>query len=117
MHTPNDLSQSRIVLKQDSILVAVVEMSLSSYQNERAASIRMRLRRDCAEAGVVAKLVVFALLIRARHNGKPRRPIRIVIECLHQGVVFIRHHIHRSKMIWMDIRVFALPVATPLASC
>jgi transposase len=31
MHTPNDLSQSRIVLKQDSTLIAVIEMSLSSW--------------------------------------------------------------------------------------
>src|SRR5258705_10911153 len=30
MHTPNDLNQSRIVLKQDSTLIAVIEMSLSS---------------------------------------------------------------------------------------
>jgi hypothetical protein len=29
MQTPNDLSQSRIVLKQDSTLIAVIEMSLS----------------------------------------------------------------------------------------
>jgi hypothetical protein len=31
IQTPNDLSQSRIVLKQDSTLIAVVEMSLSSW--------------------------------------------------------------------------------------
>ena len=31
MHTPNDLSQSRIVLKQDSTLIAVIEMSMSSW--------------------------------------------------------------------------------------
>ena len=31
MHTPNDLNQSRIVLKQDSTLIAVIEMSLSSW--------------------------------------------------------------------------------------
>src|ERR1700732_176832 len=31
MQTPNDLSQSRIVLKQDSTLIAVIEMSLSSW--------------------------------------------------------------------------------------
>jgi transposase len=31
MQTSNDLSQSRIVLKQDSTLVAVIEMSLSSW--------------------------------------------------------------------------------------
>jgi transposase len=31
MHTPNDLSQSRIVVKQDSTLIAVIEMSLSSW--------------------------------------------------------------------------------------
>src|SRR5713226_8564863 len=31
MHTPNDLNQSCIVLKQDSTLIAVIEMSLSSW--------------------------------------------------------------------------------------
>ena len=31
IQTPNDLSQSRIVLKQDSTLIAVVEMSLLSW--------------------------------------------------------------------------------------
>src|SRR5260221_5719615 len=31
MHTPNDLNQSRIVLKQDTTLIAVIEMSLSSW--------------------------------------------------------------------------------------
>ena len=30
MQKPNDLNQSRIVLKQDSTLIAVIEMSLSS---------------------------------------------------------------------------------------
>ena len=31
MQTPNDLSQSRIVLKQDTTLIAVIEMSQSSW--------------------------------------------------------------------------------------
>ena len=31
MQRPNDLSQSCIVLKQDSTLIAVIEMSLSSW--------------------------------------------------------------------------------------
>ena len=31
MQTPNDLNQSRIILKQDSTLIAVIEMSLSSW--------------------------------------------------------------------------------------
>ena len=31
MQKPNDLSQSCIVLKQDSTLIAVIEMSLSSW--------------------------------------------------------------------------------------
>src|SRR3981189_1240140 len=31
MPKPNDLNQSRIVLKQDSTLIAVIEMSLSSW--------------------------------------------------------------------------------------
>src|SRR6201987_2686050 len=31
MQTPNDLNQSPIVLKQDSTLIAVIEMSLSSW--------------------------------------------------------------------------------------
>jgi hypothetical protein len=31
MQKPNDLHQSRIVLKHDSTLIAVIEMSLSSW--------------------------------------------------------------------------------------
>ena len=31
MQKPNDLNQSRIALKQDSTLIAVIEMSLSSW--------------------------------------------------------------------------------------
>ena len=31
MQKPNDLNQSRIVLKPDSTLIAVIEMSLSSW--------------------------------------------------------------------------------------
>ena len=31
MKKPNDLNQSRVVLKQDSTLIAVIEMSLSSW--------------------------------------------------------------------------------------
>src|SRR5260370_19661446 len=31
MQRPNDLSQSRVVLKQDSTMIAVIEMSLSSW--------------------------------------------------------------------------------------
>jgi predicted Zn-dependent protease len=31
MQTPNDLNQSRIILKQDSTLIAVIEMSMSSW--------------------------------------------------------------------------------------
>src|SRR5258705_10469268 len=31
MQKPNDLNQSRIVLRQDSTLIAVIEMSLSSW--------------------------------------------------------------------------------------
>ena len=35
MQKPNDLNQSRIVLKQDSTLIAVIEMSLSSWLGAR----------------------------------------------------------------------------------
>ena len=31
MQKPNDLNQSRIVLKQDSTLIAVIELSLTSW--------------------------------------------------------------------------------------
>jgi hypothetical protein len=31
MQKPNDLNQSRIVLKQDSTLIAIIEMSFSSW--------------------------------------------------------------------------------------
>jgi hypothetical protein len=36
MQTPNDLSRSLTVLKQDSALIAVIEMGLSSWLPARA---------------------------------------------------------------------------------
>ena len=44
MQKPNDLNQSRIVLKQDSTLIAVIEMSLSSFKVDARSSIERLMR-------------------------------------------------------------------------
>ena len=65
MQKPNDLNQSRIVLKQDSTLIAVIEMSLSSWPS----------------LGPPALAAVKQISIL--HSGFPNRtPIHILIEAL-----------------------------------
>ena len=62
MQYPNDLSQSLIVLKQDSTLIAVIEMSLSSWLVagivpgvERQPLKKLAARRECiAQAIAIA---------------------------------------------------------------
>jgi hypothetical protein len=67
MQKPNDLNQSRIVLKQDSTLIAVIEMSLSSWPS----------------LGPPALAAVKQISIL--HSGFPNRtPIHLLIEALRE---------------------------------
>jgi hypothetical protein len=58
MQKPNGLNQSRIVLKQDSTLIAVIEMSLSSWlvagivPGELVAARRGRVLLGCCGKSV-----------------------------------------------------------------
>src|SRR5260370_22870955 len=71
MHTPNDLNQSRIVLKQDSTLIAVIEMSLSSWL---VASVVPGVERQPLKKLAVDESALLNLLNRWRMAPeKPRR--------------------------------------------
>src|ERR1700724_111939 len=67
MQTPNDLSQSRIVLKQDSTLIAVIEMSLSSWL---VAGIVPGVERQPLKKLEVDESTLLKLLNRWREEAK-----------------------------------------------
>src|ERR1700752_4106934 len=66
MQTPNDLSQSRIVLKQDTTLIAVIEMSLSSWL---VAAIVPGIERQPLKKLAVNEEVLLQLLHRWRNEA------------------------------------------------
>src|SRR5271168_1308557 len=78
MQTPNDLSQSRIVLKQDSTLIAVIEMSLSSWL---VAGIVPGVERQPVKKLAVDECALLKLLHRWREEAEKagRRIERIVV--------------------------------------
>src|SRR5450432_764237 len=67
MQSPNDLNQSRIVLKQDSTLIAVIEMSLSSWL---VAGIVPGIERQPLKKLAVDESTLLKLLIRWREEAK-----------------------------------------------
>src|SRR6202795_1072375 len=67
MQTPNDLSQSRIVLKQDSTLIAVIEMSLSSWL---VAGIVPGVKRQPLKKLAVDESALLKLLNRWREEAE-----------------------------------------------
>src|SRR6266478_4911344 len=78
MHTPNDLSQSRIVLKQDSTLIAVIEMSLSSWL---VAGVVPGVERQPLKKLAVDESALLKLLNRWREEAEKagRRIERITV--------------------------------------
>src|ERR1700732_3649434 len=78
MQTPNDLSQSRIVLKQDSTLIAVIEMSLSSWL---VAGIVPGVERQPLKKLAVDESALLKLLNRWREEAEKagRRIERITV--------------------------------------
>src|SRR6202795_179567 len=78
MQTPNDLSQSRIVLKQDSTLIAVIEMSLSSWL---VAGIVPGVERQPLKKLAVDESALLKLLNRWREEAEKagRRIERIAV--------------------------------------
>src|SRR3977135_1113149 len=78
MQKPNDLNQSRIVLKQDSTLIAVIEMSLSSWL---VAGIVPGVERQPLKKLAVDESALLKLLDRWREEAekKGRRIKRIAV--------------------------------------
>src|SRR6187455_826879 len=78
MQKPNDLNQSRIVLKQDSTLIAVIEMSLSSWL---VAGIVPGVERQPLKKLSVDESALLKLLQRWREEAEKggRKIERIVV--------------------------------------
>src|SRR5471030_566327 len=78
MKKPSDLSQSRIVLKQDTTLIAVIEMSLSSWL---VAGIVPGIERQPLKKLAVDESVLLKLLHRWREEAEKagRRIERIAV--------------------------------------
>src|SRR5215831_16858560 len=80
MQTPNELSQSRIVLKQDSTLIAVIEMSLSSWL---VAGIVPGVERQPLKKLAVDEGALLKVLNRWREEAeKSRTQDRMHCSCL-----------------------------------
>ena len=67
MQKPNDLNQSRIVLKQDSTLIAVIEMSLSSWL---VAGIVPGVKRQPLKKLAIDESALLKLLNRWREEAE-----------------------------------------------
>src|SRR5260370_42646791 len=80
MQKPNDLNQSRIVLKQDSTVIAVIEMSLSSWL---VAGIVSGIERQPLKKLAVDESALLKLLNRCREAAEKagRRIRRITVGC------------------------------------
>src|SRR6201984_256257 len=78
MQKPNDLNQSRIVLKQDSTLIAVIEMSLRSWL---VAGIVAGVERQPSKKLAVDESALLKLLNRWREEAEKagRRIERITV--------------------------------------
>jgi len=108
MQTPNDLNQSRIVLKQDSTLIAVIEMSLSSWL---VAGIVPGLERQPLKKLAVDESALLKLLNRWREEaekaGRKIERIAVAFEAGRDGFWLARwlrsrgieaHVIHASSV-------------------
>ena len=88
MQTPNDLNQSRIILKQDSTLIAVIEMSLSSWL---VAGIVPGVERQPLKKLAVDESVLLKLLHRWREEAEKAgymiKRIAVAFEAGRDGVV------------------------------
>src|SRR3981189_31554 len=78
MQKPNDLNQSRVVLEQDSTLIAVIEMSLSSWL---VAGIVPGVERQPLKKLAVDESALLKLLNRWREEAEKagRRIERIAV--------------------------------------
>jgi transposase len=108
MQTPNELSQSRIILKQDRTLIAVVEMSLSSWL---VAGIVPGVERQPLKKLAVDESALLKLLNRWREEaekaGRKIERIAVAFEAGRDGFWLARwlrargieaHVIHASSV-------------------
>src|SRR5256885_16657686 len=108
MQKPSDLSQSRIILKQDSTLIAVIEMSLSSWL---VAGIVPGVERQPLKKLAVDESVLLKLLNRWREEaekaGRGIERIAVAFEAGRDGFWLARwlrargieaHVIHASRV-------------------
>ena len=108
MQKPNDLNQSRIVLKQDSTLIAVIEMSLSSWL---VAGVVPGVERQPLKKLAVDESTLLKLLNRWREEaekaGRRIERIAVVFEAGRDGFWLARwlrargieaHVIHASSV-------------------
>src|SRR6204780_479804 len=108
MQTPNDLNQSRIILKQDSTLIAVIEMSLSSWL---VAGIVPGVERQPLKKLAVDESALLKLLNRWREEaekaGRKIERIAVAFEAGRDGFWLARwlrargieaHVIHASSV-------------------
>jgi len=123
MQTPNDLSQSRIVLKQDSTLIAVIEMSLSSWlvagivpgverqplkklAVDESALLKLlhRWREEAEKAGHVIKRI--AVAFEAGRDGfwlaRWLRARDIEVHVIHASSVAVSREHRRAKTDRLD---------------
>src|SRR6266404_1376722 len=99
MQTPNDLSQSRIVLKQDTTLIAVIEMSLSSWL---VAGIVPGVKRQPLKKLPVDESALLKLLNRWREEAEKagRKTERLDTELLKRAFLgWLRGERDHSKMV------------------
>src|SRR5712672_603114 len=127
MQTPNDLSQSRIVLKQDTTLIAVIEMSLSSWL---VAGIVPGVKRQPLKKLPVDESALLKLLNRWREEaekaGRKIERIAVAFEAGRDGFWLARwlrargieaHLIHASSTaVSREHRRAKTTVSTPSCS-
>src|SRR5258706_3908163 len=106
MQQPNELNESRIVLRQDSTLIAVIDMSLSSWL---VAGIVPSVERQPLKKLAVDESALLKLLNRWREEAEKagRRIERITFEAGRDGFWLARwlrvrgieaHVIHASSV-------------------
>src|ERR1700688_3754400 len=119
MQKPSDLNQSRIVLKQDSTLIAVIEMSLSSWlvagivpgverqplkklAVDESALLKLlnRWREEAEKAG--HRIERIAIAFEAGRDGSWLRARNIEAHVIHASSVAVSREHRRAKTDRLD---------------
>ena len=117
MQTLNDLSQSRIVLKQDSTLIAVIEMSLSSWL---VAGLVPGVERQPLKKLAVDESVLLKLLHRwgeeAEKTGRRIERIAVAFEAGRDGfwlARWLRHAASRPTLSMHRAQPYRASIGAP----